>query len=195
MGSIRHDLHIIALNIFNLRAANNIDVDIQWIPRNKLEKADFISRIIDIDDWQISHGLFCFLDNSWGLHTVDCFSNYYNCKLPRFFSRYWNPGCAGVDFFVQSLEGENCLVVPPVCLIVRAVINYLFLHKAVATVIVPFWPSSYFWPIISRKFYNFIVDYKLFLGRNVLEHGRDTNSLSGSERFHGHILAIRMDLR
>ena len=75
MGSIRHDLHIIALNIFNLRAANNIDVDIQWIPRNKLEKADFISRIIDIDDWQISHGLFCFLDNSWGLHTVDCFSN------------------------------------------------------------------------------------------------------------------------
>ena len=49
MGSIRHDLHIIALNIFNLRAANNIDVDIQWIPRNKLEKADFISRIIDID--------------------------------------------------------------------------------------------------------------------------------------------------
>ena len=100
----------------------------------------------------------------------------------------------GVDFFVQSLEGENCLVVRPVRLIVRAV-NYLFLHKAVATIIVPFLPSSYFWPIVSRKLYNFIVVYKLFLGKDVLEHGRNTNSLFGSERFHGHILAIRMDFR
>lgn len=70
MGSIGHDLHIITLNIFNLCAANNIDLEIQWIPKNELEKADFI-RIIDIDDWQISHGSVRFLDNSWGLHTVD----------------------------------------------------------------------------------------------------------------------------
>ena len=75
VGSMRHDLHIIAINIFNLCAANNIKLEIQWIPRNELEKADFFSRIIDIDDWQISHGLFRFLDNSWGLHTVDCFPN------------------------------------------------------------------------------------------------------------------------
>lgn len=108
---------------------------------------------------------------------MDCFANYYNCNLSiKFFSRYWNPGCAGVDFFVQSLQGEDCFVVHPVCLIARAV-NYLVLHKAVATFIVPFWPSSYFWPIISRKFYNFIVDYKFFMGRDVLEHGRNTNSL------------------
>ena len=29
------------------------------------------------------------------------------------FSRFWTPGCAGIDFFVQSLGDENCLVVPP----------------------------------------------------------------------------------
>ena len=67
---MRRDLHIIALYIFNLCAANNMDLKIQWIPRSELEKADFISKIIDIDDWQISHGLFRFLDNSWG-YTVD----------------------------------------------------------------------------------------------------------------------------
>ena len=69
VGSMSHDPHIIAINIFNLCAANNIELDIQWIRRNELEKADFIGSIIDIDDWQFSYGIFLFLDNSWGLHT------------------------------------------------------------------------------------------------------------------------------
>ena len=72
---MRHDLHIIAINIFNRCAANNIGLEVQWIRRNELERADFISRIIDIDDWQISHSLFCYFDNIWDLHTVDCFAN------------------------------------------------------------------------------------------------------------------------
>lgn len=33
------------------------------------------------------------------------------------FSRFWNPGCSCVDYFVQNLDGENCLVVPPLKLI------------------------------------------------------------------------------
>ena len=37
----------------------------------------------------------------------------YNKKVSKFFSRFWNPGCSGVDFFVQNLKGENCFVVPP----------------------------------------------------------------------------------
>ena len=94
--------------IYNLCAANNIELEIQSIPRNELEKADFISKIID---WQNSHGLFHFLDDSWVLHTAYCFANYYNCKLPKFFSRYWNPGCAGVDFFVQgALKAKTALL-------------------------------------------------------------------------------------
>ena len=60
------------------------------------------------------------LEESWGVHSVDCFASYYN-KVSKFFSRFWNPGCSGVDFFVQNLDGENCLVVPPVSLIARAI--------------------------------------------------------------------------
>lgn len=88
----------------------------------------------------------------WGLHTVDCFG------LPStFFSRYWNPGCAEEDFFVQSFKGENCLVVPPA----RA-IHYLH-HQAVATLIFPFWPSSYFglsYPEIFRVHYRLQALYR-----------------------------------
>ena len=36
------------------------------------------------------------------------------------------------------------------------------------------------------------MDYKLFTGRTVLKHGRNTNSLLGSKRFFGQMLAVRM---
>ena len=46
-----------------------------------------------------------------------------------------------MDFFAQEFSSENCLVVPPVALMAR-VIHYLSLQKAMATLVVPLWPSS-----------------------------------------------------
>ena len=103
VGSMRKDLHIIAIRIFQLCVDHHIELDIQWIPRTEIEKADYISRMIDIDDWQITQSCSNYLDSVWGKHTVDCFANYYNKKISRFFSWHWNPDCAGVDFFVQNL--------------------------------------------------------------------------------------------
>ena len=85
---------------------------LSWLTSN--QQADYISRLIDTDDWQITKKVFLFLDGLWGPHSVDCFANYYNHKLPKYFSRFWNPNTSGVDFFFQSLRGENCLVVPQV---------------------------------------------------------------------------------
>ena len=75
-------------------------------------------------------------------------------------------------------------------LIARA-IHYLHVSRAVATLVVPFWPSSYFWPIISRKFSRFVVGYKCFEA-TALEQGQNINSFLGSDRFTGFILAVRM---
>ena len=80
------------------------------------------------------------MEDLYGPHTVDCFANYYNKKLGRYFSRFLNPGTAGVEFFVQNIQEKNCLVVPAVDLVMRA-IHYLFACKASATLAVPFWPA------------------------------------------------------
>ena len=102
---------------------------------------------------------------------MDYFANFYNKKVNKFYPRFWNPGCGGVDFFVQNLTGEKfALLYPPVNLIYRT-IHYLYTSKAVATLVVPFWPSSHFWPIIGRKCFSFVMDYKLFSGWTVLKHG------------------------
>ena len=108
-----------------------------------------------MSDWQIAHDLFLILEELWGPHTVDCFANYYTEKLSRFFSRFWNPGASGIDFFAQELSSENCLGVPPIALVAR-VIHYLSLQKATATLVVPLWPSSSFWPLLTSKYQSFI---------------------------------------
>lgn len=100
------------------------------------------------------------------------------------------PGCAGVDFFEQNLTGENCLVVAPVTLITRA-LHYLHRQKALAPVVVLYWPS-YFWPLIFKHLAHFIVYCKVFRDTEVLAHGRNTNALLGSDRFLGDKLALRM---
>ena len=51
---------MIALRMFQFCVDNAIQLDIQWIPRSELARADFISRLIDIDDWQITAS--CFIE-------------------------------------------------------------------------------------------------------------------------------------
>ena len=38
-------------------------------------KADYISRIVDCDGWDINSQIFCQLDALWGPHTVDQFAS------------------------------------------------------------------------------------------------------------------------
>ena len=178
-----------ARNIFNICIQPGIYLEIQWIPRTLNQQADFINRLLDTDDWWITDDLFLSLDARWGPHTVDCFANYYNHKLPRFFSRFWNPNTTGVDFFFQPLREENCWVVPPVSIVPR-VQHYMKCQKAVGTVVVPFWPSAHFWPLVTSKYLKYVSDYSMHIGNQSLVHGRNPNSLLGSEHFKGYIIAL-----
>ena len=87
-GSMKLDLHQLALSIFQLVLRNSIDLQIDWIPRSLNEHADSISRIVDFDDWGVSFEFVNHVDRIWGPHSVDRFANCYNRKLPRFYSRF-----------------------------------------------------------------------------------------------------------
>ena len=50
----------------------------------------------------------------------------------------------------------------------------LVCSRAVGTVIVPFWPSAYFWPVITRKFRKYIRDIA------ICEQNMATNSVKES---------------
>ena len=192
VGSMKIELHRMARRIFDICVQSGIYLDMQWIPRTLNQQADYISRLIDVDDWQTTNDLFLALNHRWGPHSVDCFANYYNHKLPRFFPKFWNPNTAGVDFFIQPLRGENCSVVPPAS-IVPVVLHYMKSQNAVGTVILPFWPSAHYWPLLTNKYLKYISGYSMHIGNQSLAHGRNLNSLLGSKRFKGYVIALRME--
>jgi hypothetical protein len=50
--------------------------------------ADYISKMIDHEDWGVSFEFFHFIDEMWGSHTIDHFASHINTKFPRFNSLF-----------------------------------------------------------------------------------------------------------
>ncbi|VDI24913.1 Hypothetical predicted protein [Mytilus galloprovincialis] len=57
-GSTKTILQNLALDIISVCLEYNVNIDIVWIPRTLNEKADFLSRFVDHDDWGISYYIF-----------------------------------------------------------------------------------------------------------------------------------------
>ena len=60
----------------NVFCDSGIELEMQWITRTMLDREDFISHIIDVNDWQITTSFSEFLDYTWRAHTVDCFCHF-----------------------------------------------------------------------------------------------------------------------
>ena len=48
---MKRDLQIIALDIYEFCTKYGITVVPEWIPRQQNERADYLSRSVDCDDW------------------------------------------------------------------------------------------------------------------------------------------------
>ena len=57
------------------------------------------------------------------------------------------PTWSGVDAFRKNWSEHNNWLCPPISMI-GSVINYVALCKTRGMLLVPMWPSSYFWPLI-----------------------------------------------
>ena len=60
-GSMKEKLQNIALSIFSVCLQKNISLAIQWVPREKNTQSDYISKIIDHEDWGVSNDFFSIL--------------------------------------------------------------------------------------------------------------------------------------
>ena len=55
------ELHDLAVKMFKFSLSNS--VSFHWIPRSENEKADYLSRLVDPDDWSLNLQLFKILSN------------------------------------------------------------------------------------------------------------------------------------
>jgi hypothetical protein len=122
-------LQSLAYGIFKICMNEGINLQPTWAPRSENCNADFISKMIDIDDWQTSHECFEFMNEQWGPYTIDRFDNFTNAKLHRFNSKFWNPCSEAIDAFTQNWRNDNNWIVPPIDLVARS-ISHLILCKA-----------------------------------------------------------------
>ena len=94
VGSNKADLQEQTLAIFLISLTHCIHIEPEWIPRKENEVADYLSQIVDYDDWSLDHNTFMELDRAWGPHTIDRFATFYNTQLPCFNST--SPGAGEV---------------------------------------------------------------------------------------------------
>ena len=87
-GSRKPTLQAEALAIFSVCMRNLIRIEPEWIPREQNKFADYLSRLVEYDDWMLNPEVFSMLDAKWGPHTVDRFANSANRQVVRFNSRF-----------------------------------------------------------------------------------------------------------
>ena len=135
-GSSKQHLHQLAIQIFNLCLVSHVELQVQWLPRTANQKADYLSRIVDPDDWAFGRKYFQILNANWGPFSIDRFAADYNSHLARFNSCFWSSGTEAVDAFSQDWSSDNNWLCPPVFLIPRT-IQKLRHCNARGTLIVP----------------------------------------------------------
>ncbi|CAC5421117.1 unnamed protein product [Mytilus coruscus] len=189
------ELQDLANSIFSVCSQQGISIHEQWIPRSENTLADYVSKMVDHEDWGVSFEFFNFIDEICGPHTIDRFASHLNTKLPRYNSLFWNATAEAIDAFTQDWSQENNWLVPPIYLVLR-VIKHVIACKESGTLIVPKWTSAVFWPYIFKKdliYQDYVVDVLEFQKtEGIFMQGSNEKSIFGSERFNSSVLAIRM---
>ena len=153
-GSRRPDIHALLVRVFNACVKARITLIAVWVPREKNEKADFLSKMTDHYDFSLDAGIFGGLDVLWGPHLVDRFSSAKTVlvRSGRYNARLWqtvSAGCEGIDAFAQEWQGVMNWVHPPYRLIGRTILH-MRQCKAWGTVVVPWWEKAVWWPLLRQ---------------------------------------------
>ena len=86
---MKPDLQVLATQIFNFTLIHAIHLEIEWLPRSLNGRADYLSKVIERDDWGISSEILYMIIDRWGPFDVDYFASEHNAKLPVFYSKFW----------------------------------------------------------------------------------------------------------
>jgi hypothetical protein len=110
-SSAKAHLQSVCLDLFAFCSEHRIELRPKWLPREENERADYLSKVRDVDDFGLSADTFALVSRRFGPFTVDKFASELNTKLPRFNAFYWCPGAAAANCFTQDWGGDerkNC---------------------------------------------------------------------------------------
>ena len=163
MGAKTELVQELVVDIFKLSIEFNIQLFPEWIPRGDNQWTDVVSKDLDRDDYILHPDIFAVLNVMWGPHSIDRFSSFRTRQIPRFCSRWASSFSEAIDAFTVSWSDENNWLFPPPYLIPR-VLQHLKFAKFDSTLIIPYWTSAPWWPLLvthEGSFQTEIVDFML----------------------------------
>ena len=92
----------VVARIWVLAARLGFSLKASWLPGRLNPLADYLSRIEVGDTWGLSEEWFGVCEERWGSFTVDVMGAWNNCKVARYFSRFWDPHTSGHCDFPPS---------------------------------------------------------------------------------------------
>lgn len=112
--------------------------------------ADAESRISDPDtEWSLSALAFYRVAEAFGLFDIDLFASSINNTCDLHVSQFPDPGSISVDAFTFSWEKLDFYAFPPFILLPR-VLRKIIDDEATGTLVVPWWPSQPWFPLLGR---------------------------------------------
>ena len=147
VGSPRSKLHAEAVAIYTLCGLHSICLEPESISHELNTEADSLSRRLDYNDYMLKPDIFAALDILWGPQTLDRFSTFKTCQVPRFCSRWLNPCAEGIDAFILSWAGESNWMFPPPYLIPR-LLKHMYHGQEYGTLLIPLWSSAPWWLLL-----------------------------------------------
>ena len=153
----------IAIDIFELCLNFDIQLQSTWIPREENITADSISQYKDTDDWSIDNETFQYIQQKFGVFTIDRIASELNSKVEVFNSKFYCPNTSAVNAFTCDWGNSFNWLFPPINLIGKA-IKHIKYCKALGVLFVPEWKSAYYWPLLTNDgkcFELFVRDFLL----------------------------------
>ena len=86
----------------------------------------------------------------WGLHTIDRFASHSNHLLDRFNSMLRCPGSVSINALAQRDWSEHFNWCFPPFNLIPSVISIIRQFSAASILVLPLWPSSPWWPLLSK---------------------------------------------
>jgi len=141
MGAVAEELWAYCLD-------RNIRLTADHIPGVLNTLADKWSRkTAGPSECRLSDKFFALLCRRRGPFSVDLFASRTNARLPRYFSRYPDPGAEATDALAQDWTGESAYCFPPFP-VIGQVLRKLHLEGGRMLLIVPHWPTQAWWPAL-----------------------------------------------
>lgn len=150
MGGPSLELSRLAEDIWTIAERSGLRLQTRHLPGINNVEADQLSRRFPKFEWKLNPRLFQYLNCVWGPHTIDRFSSALTSQLPRFNSRYLEPGTSGVDALAQLNWSEHNNWVNPPFRLIPEVLRIIKEQKAEATLIAPLWPAQPWFPELKR---------------------------------------------